>query len=121
MSFWQYLLARLLEPSTMSAITALATGIAASVNHPMVQAIAGTVATAAGIAAILTTEGNGSATVAKLVAGGVQGAASAVAANAQGNDLNVPQTVVAGVAGAVTGVAQAAGPAPSGQTAGAHG
>ena len=107
MSFWQYLLARLLEPSTMSAITALATGIAASVNHPTVQAIAGTVATAAGIAAILTPEGNGSATVAKLVAGGVQGAASAVAANAQGNDLNVPQTVVAGVAGAVSGVATA--------------
>ena len=92
----------------MSAITALATGIAASVSHPTVQAIAGTVATAAGIAAVLTPEGNGSATVAKLVAGGVQGAASAVAANAQGNDLNVPQTVVAGVAGAVTGIAAAA-------------
>ncbi len=108
MSFWQYLLARLLEPSTMASITALATGIAASVSHPTVQAIAGTVATAAGIAAVLTPEGNGSATVAKLVAGGVQGAANAVAANAQGNEVNVAQTVAAGVAGAVTGVATAA-------------
>ncbi len=43
------------------------TGIAASVNHPMVQAIGGTVGTAAGIAAILTPEGNGNATVAKMV------------------------------------------------------
>jgi hypothetical protein len=59
--------------------------------------------------------------VAKLVAGGIQGAAGAVAANAQGNDLNVAQTVVAGVAGAVTGVAQAAGPASSAQTTGAQG
>jgi hypothetical protein len=67
MSFWQYLLARLLEPSTMSAITALATGIAASVSHPTIQAIAGTVATAAGIAAVLTPEGNKDAVVANLV------------------------------------------------------
>jgi len=47
---------------------AQATGVAASVSHPTVQAIAGTVATAAGIAAVLTPEGNGSGTVAKLVA-----------------------------------------------------
>ena len=110
MNFWTYLAARLLEPSTMSAIAALATGIAASVSHPTVQAIAGTVATAAGIAAVVTPEGNKSAAVAKLVAGGVQGAASAVAASAQGNSVNVAQTVAAGVAGAVVGVAGAANP-----------
>lgn len=92
----------------MSAITALATGIAASVSHPTVQAIAGTVATAAGLAAVLIPEGNKSAAVAKLVAGGLQGAAGAVAANAQGNNLNVAQTVAAGITGAATGVAEAA-------------
>lgn len=120
MSFWQYLLARLLEPSTMSAITALATGIAASVSHPTVQAIAGTVATAAGIAAVLIPEGDKNAIVAKLVAGGLQGAAGAVAANAQGNNLNVAQTVAAGITGAATGVAEAAnsavGQVPGGAT-----
>ena len=54
-------------------------------------------------------EGDQLAIVAKLVAGGVHAATRAIAANAQGNDLNVAQTVVAGVAGAVTGVAETAG------------
>ena len=53
----------------------------ASVDHPTVQATAGTVATAT-----------------KMVAGGIQGAAGAVAANDQGNDLKIPQTAVTGVA-----------------------
>ena len=119
MNFWQYLAARLLEPSTMSAITALATGVAASVSHPTVQAIAGTVATAAGIAAVLTPEGNKAAAVAKLVAGGVQGAAGAVAASAQGNSVDVGQAVAAGLGGAVAGVVQAANLAP-GQAPGAQ-
>ena len=64
----------------------------------------------------MTPEGNGNATIAKLMADGIQGAVGAVAATAQGNDLNVPQTIVAGVAGAVTGVAQVTGLAPSRQT-----
>lgn len=110
MSVWQYLLARLLEPSTMSAITALAAGIAASVSHPTVQAIAGTVATAAGIAAVLIPEGDKNAIVSKLVAVGLQGAAGAVAANAQGNNLDVAQTVAAGIGGAVAGVAETVNP-----------
>lgn len=118
MSVWQYLLARLLEPSTMSAITALATGIAASVSHPTVQAIAGTVATAAGIAAVLIPEGDKNAVVAKLVVGGLQGAAGAVAASAQGNKLDVTQTVAAGITGAITGVAEAASPVAGQRTNG---
>lgn len=118
MSVGQYLLARLMEHRTMSAITALATGIAVSVSHPTVQAIASAVATAAGIAAMLIPGGDKNATVAKLVAGGLQGAAGAVAANTQGNNLNVAQTVAVGITGAATGVAEAAANPAVGQVPG---
>lgn len=80
---WQFLLARLFEPST----------IATTVQHPTVQAVSATVAGLSGIGAMLVPDGN---SVKKYVSA-AQGVAQAVADNSTGNHVNVGGVVAAAV------------------------